>query len=255
MKRTLPILLLISATIASAQTTKEIQNPMLSNAMSFLGTKYVAHRLDQDDEEKLVIDTEAVDCLTLVEYVLAKSLNSSFAPTIQKIRYRDGIIDGYTSRLHYTSEWIENNIKNGYLTDVTAIHSPVTLQLNLSYMSTHPQAYKQLANSNENVSRIATHEKTLTGRNVYWLPKDQLPDAGLSWIQEGDIIAIVTNIKGLDIAHLGFAVRKDGNLHLLHASSTLGKVVISEQSISQMLQQHKSWSGIRIFRLGTGTLR
>ena len=87
---------------------------------SYLGTKYVANTLDQDGEESLVIRTDAVDCLTFVEYTLAQALGSSFADNLQKIRYRDGIINGYPSRLHYTSEWIENGIRHGFLTDITA---------------------------------------------------------------------------------------------------------------------------------------
>ena len=39
----------------------------------------------------------------------------------------------------------------------------------------------------------------------------------------GDIIAITTKMPGLDIAHVGIAEYKEGKLHLLHASSTLGK--------------------------------
>ena len=61
--------------------------------------------LDRDGEEELVIRTDAVDCLTFVEYTLAQALGSSFTENLQKIRYRDGIIDGYPSRLHYTSDW------------------------------------------------------------------------------------------------------------------------------------------------------
>ena len=253
MKRTLSILLLFVTITTLAQTTKDTQNPMLSHAMSFLGIKYVAHRLDQCKEETLITDTGAVDCLTLVEYVLAKSLNSPFEPTVQKIRYRNGKINGYSSRLHYTSEWIENNLKNGYLTDVTAAHSAETLKLDLSYMSTHPQAYQQLADFPQNISQIKVYEKALTGKTVHWLPVNKLPDFGLTWIQDGDIIAIVTNLKGLDITHLGFAIRRNGNLHLLHASSTLGKVVISEQPIRNMIEQNKLWTGIRVLRLKTDT--
>ena len=75
---------------------------MLRIGKSYLGTKYVANTLDQDGEESLVIRTDAVDCLTFVEYTLAQALGSSFADNLQKIRYRDGIINGYPSRLHYT---------------------------------------------------------------------------------------------------------------------------------------------------------
>ena len=67
--------------------------PMLRIGKSYLGTKYVANTLDQGTEETLVIAPQTVDCLTFVEYTLAQALGSSFADNLQKIRYRDGIID------------------------------------------------------------------------------------------------------------------------------------------------------------------
>ena len=172
-----------------------------------------------------------MDCLTFVEYTLAQALGSSFTENLQKIRYRDGIIDGYPSRLHYTSDWIENGIRQGFLTDVTAENSVQTLQLSLSYMSAHPKLYKKLANSPENVTRMTEYEKAL------------------SWIMDGDIIAITTKLPGLDIAHVGIAQYIKGKLHLLHASSTLGKVVVSDKPLNHMLNNNKSWTGIRVVRM------
>lgn len=253
-------------------------SPVLKIATSYLGTPYVANTLEKDGEENLLINLKEVDCLTLVEYTLAQALcfNSSsqekepsnslkkdsssvdsssdvslFAHNLQKIRYRNGIINGYPSRLHYTSDWIDNGIRQGFLQDITAEHSPNTLPLSLSYMSTHPQLYKKLADSPENVARMAEQEKAITGKVVHWLPKSKLPEAGLPWIKDGDIIAITTKLPGLDIAHMGIAKYVDGNLHLLHASSTLGKVVISDEPLNHILNNKKSWTGIRVVRMSS----
>lgn len=230
---------------------KEVSHlqPMIRIGKSYLGTKYVANTLDESPEEKLVIQPQKVDCLTFVEYVLAQALSSDITRNLQNIRYRDGIIDGYPSRLHYTSDWIENGVRHGYLEDITAENSSYINKLSLSFMSTHPELYKQLANSPENVKRIAECEKALTGKTVHILPKNKLPDKGLPWIEDGDIIAITTSLPGLDIAHVGIANYISGNLHLLHASSSLGKVVISEKPLRNMLDNHKSWTGIRVVRM------
>lgn len=253
-------------------------NPVLKIATSYLGTPYVANTLEKDGEESLIINLKEVDCLTLVEYTLAQALCfnfssqekepsnslkkdsssvdsssdvSPFAHNLQKIRYRNGIINGYPSRLHYTSDWIDNGIRQGFLQDITAEHSPNTLTLSLSYMSTHPQLYKKLADSPENVARMAEQEKAITGKVVHWLPKNKLPEVGLPWIKDGDIIAITTKLRGLDIAHMGIAKHVDGNLHLLHASSTLGKVVISDEPLNHLLNNKKSWTGIRVVRMSS----
>ena len=96
---------------------------------------------------------------------------------------------------------------------------------------------------------MTEYEKALSGKIVHWLPKSELPENGLSWIMDGDIIAITTKLPGLDIAHVGIAQYIKGKLHLLHASSTLGKVVISDDPLNHMLNNNKSWTGIRVVRM------
>ena len=60
-----------------AELTPQDSRTMLQIGKSYLGTKYVANTLDRDGEEELVIRTDAVDCLTFVEYTLAQALGSS----------------------------------------------------------------------------------------------------------------------------------------------------------------------------------
>lgn len=243
------------ATSASAQGGKE----MLSNGMKYLDLPYVAHTLEADGPEELIINCDEVDCTTLVEYVLAETLapkqadgdilESDFANKLQKIRYRNGNIDGYTSRLHYIADWIDNGVRNGFLQDITETMSPDTEQLAISYMSSHPQQYKQLANSPENIAQMKEIEQSLSGKTIHYLPKSKVPASGLHWIQDGDIIAITTNIPGLDVAHMGIAFYADDKLLLLHASSTEKKVMVSQVPLSRMLKDNKKWTGIRVLRM------
>lgn len=232
---------------------------MLSNGIKYLDVPYVAHTLEADGAEELIINCDEVDCTTLVEYVLAETLTpkmadgdvseTAFAENLQKIRYRDGKIDGYTSRLHYIADWINNGVRNHFLMDVTAAMSPDTQKLSLSYMSSNPQQYKQLANSPENVARMKKIEQALSGKEVHYLPKEKLPANGLPWIKDGDIIAITTNTPGLDVTHMGIAFYADGKLTLLHASSAEKKVVVSKVTLSQMLKDNEKWTGIRVLRM------
>jgi len=57
-------------TSVSAQGGKD----MLSNGIKYLDVPYVAHTLEADGPEELVINCDEVDCTTLVEYVLAETL-------------------------------------------------------------------------------------------------------------------------------------------------------------------------------------
>ena len=161
MRRLLSIIISLITVMAFAQqpveSTSNESDPMLRIGKSYLGTRYVANTLDRNEVEQLVINTKEVDCLTFVEYTLAQALGSSFADNLQRIRYRDGIINGYPSRLHYTSDWIDNGLRNGFLTDVTARNSSRTTKLSLSYMSTHPKQYKNC---------ILVAEKRITGKRI-----------------------------------------------------------------------------------------
>ena len=204
-----------------------IETKMVSHALSFLDVPYVANTLEMDGEEELVINCDEVDCTTFVEYVMALAKTpeqangdiseTAFAENLTKIRYRNGKIDGYTSRLHY--------------------------------MTTHPSNYKQLANSPENVATMKKIENSLTGSEYHFLPKEKLGHNGNLWIKNGDIICFTTNIAGLDVSHMGIAFYADSKLTLIHASSTEKKVVVSKISLAQMLQQNDNVVGIRVLRV------
>lgn len=238
---------------------QSIDTKMVSHALSFLDVPYVANTLEFDGPEELVINCDEVDCTTFVEYVMAMALSSQqangdiseteFADNLMKIRYRNGKIDGYTSRLHYVSDWINNGVRNGMLEDVTAANSPYSATLNLNHMSTHPANYKQLANSPENVATMKKIENSLTGSEYHYLPKEQLNHQGKLWIKNGDIICFCSNIDGLDVSHMGIAFYADSKLTLIHASSIEKQVVVSKISLAQMLENNSQVTGIRVLRV------
>ncbi|MCD8030346.1 MAG: DUF1460 domain-containing protein [Bacteroides sp.] len=228
-----------------------------ANALKFLNTPYVAHTLEQEPEQ-LIIRCNEVDCIILVEYVMALTLSgetdcrahtATFVDRLRQIRYRNGEINGYASRLHYVAEWIENGVKAGFIKDITAAHNPHTQTLRLNFMSTHPESYRQLRNNPDETARMAETEKRLSGQVIHWLPKEELPDQGLPWIQDGDILALTTQVDGLDVSHMGIAVYIGDELRLLHASSQKGKVVIEDVPLRQTLANNKGWTGIRVLRL------
>lgn len=241
---------------ANAQTLSDV---MLTNAVSFLDVPYQAGTLEVNaPDEDLVINCDELDCVTLIEYAAAMSLTPKdengdidemeFASNVQKLRYRDGQIEGYTSRLHYMTEWVENAVKAGLLEDVTAANSQFKQTVALNYMTTHSNLYPQLSNG-DNLSKMKQIEQNLSGRQVSYIPKNTLPNEGFNWIKDGDIILITSAINGLDVAHCGVAFNISGKLTLLHASSESNKVVVSKYSVKYLLDQNDSWSGIRVLRL------
>ena len=230
-------------------------------ARKFIGRPYVAHTLEVLDNEKLIVNTTQLDCTTLVENVAAMTICArkrlctfnDFAEVLRSLRYRNGQLDGYTSRLHYFSDWIDNKEEMGLTTCIQTEQPPFTAiqKLNTDYMSTHSQSYKALAAHPEYVHEIRQTEKALTGKTYRYIPKGSVTNTQLmrKTVKDGDIIAITCNKKGLDIAHLGFAVWRNDGLHLLNASMIHKKVVEEPLTLYKYLQRHPSHTGIRIIRI------
>ena len=225
-------------------------------AKSLLGVSYVANTLDETDEEALVVYLDKVDCTTFVETVLALSLTDkngksdfgSYKQALQCIRYRNGKQAGYASRLHYFSDWIKDNEQKGIVHERTGeLRLAVSQVLNLDFMSTHPDNYRQLKNNPSIISQMIEIEGRWKNVPVSYLPKSCLNVSPEELdIRNGDIIAITTNIKGLDVVHTGFACWMDGKLHLLHASSVMKKVILDPQSLFDYSKNKKAHTGVRV---------
>ena len=222
---------------------------------SFLGTPYMEKTLEVGDTETLVVNFGGLDCTTFVENVLAFSLMlqnqqttfESFTENLETVRYRNGKLDGYPSRLHYFTEWIRNNEKKGLVKDITAELGGVELEKPINFMGTHRNLYPFLA-SDENFEAMLTVEKELAKEELCYLPQNRI-ESKEHLIKSGDILALATSIKGLDVTHTGIAIHQpDGRLHLLHASSKNGEVEISELPLADYLKNIKSNIGIIVAR-------
>lgn len=230
----------------------------LAIADRFIGCEYVAGTLENGNEEPLFVSTEKLDCSTFVELVTAIVITiesgdkdfCSFCRNLEKIRYRDGIRNGYESRLHYTTWWIEDNISKGTITEFTENCSHKFRTLNLCFMSKHPDSYPMLKNDIRMQKRIEELEKPFRGISSSYIPKESLNDKeNIKHIKNGDIIALVTTVAGLDIAHVGFAYWEEGNLHLLHASSAKSKVIKDPLTLYEYQKNKKKQIGIKVLRI------
>lgn len=228
-------------------------------ARLMMGIPYVSGTLDMGECEELVVHTDCADCTTFVETVLALAMADAsgcrtydgFKSALLSLRYRDGVMNGYASRLHYFSDWIADNSRRGYIVESTA-QSTVTrsMTLNLDFMSTHLDSYAPLRRDSSLVALIACTEASWKNVQVPFIPKEFLHLSSSSLgIRNGDVLAITTGIKGLDVVHVGFAFWRGNRLHLLHASSMAGKVVEEDRSLFEYSRTKKSHTGVRIIRL------
>ena len=227
-------------------------------AKKMLGVPYVAGTLDGNDEEQLVVHVDQLDCTTFVETVLALSIADKraarsfdgFKKALTDVRYRDGVLDGYASRLHYFSDWIRNNERMGFIKECTSETAcSQSKELWLDFMTTHVDSYLPMKKNPALVEVMAAQEKNWQGTVVSYIPKEKLNLSPEELkIKDGDILAMVTNIKGLDIVHVGFAFWKDNQLHLLHASSVAKKVIEDPQTQYESSKKTKAHIGVRAIR-------
>jgi len=223
--------------------------------MYFLNTPYVAHTLELSQEEKLVVNLREFDCTTFVEscFALARTIHmgknfDTYCAELEKMRYRDGIKTDYPSRNHYFTEWIRDNEQLGLVKDMTQEIGGVPLKVKVNFMSTHPDKYMQLANNPDFVQRMAPIEKEISARNYFYISKENLPQVEKG-IKTGDIIAITTNMDGLDISHVGYAIWQNGKLHFMHASSAGKKVMISDKTLFEYLSDITHHTGVMVVRI------
>lgn len=221
----------------------------------FLGTAYEARTLEVPGDEKLVVHLQGLDCTTFLEnvVVMARLVRmdqcefEDFISELEHLRYRDGELTAYDARLHYFTDWLANNEEKGILEDITEEIGGDLYDKKIDFMSTHRSAYPALVND-AFYQTIQDVEQELNQKSRHYIPKAKL--AGLEEnIQDGDLIAITTSIGGLDVSHTGMAIRENGRIHLLHASSNSQKVEVSSKPLADYLVGNKRQSGVMVARL------
>lgn len=226
-------------------------------AKELLGTPYVAHTLE-GEKEYLTINIDELDCTTFIETLFALTRSAldnnlswrDYAKNLESIRYRNGEMGDYSTRLHYISDWIANNTYRGNVTEATGSIDGVRYEIkNINYMTANRDKYPQLSNE-EIYNKIKNVE---IGYRMHRYPyiksswvSDKKTTAGL---KSGDIIALLTKIDGLDVSHMAIIVKEGNTFHMLHASSKEKKVVIEKDEFKETLRRNRQWSGIRVIRI------
>ncbi len=236
---------------------KPINEVIVEIGKSFLGTEYIAHTLENDGDEQLVINLTGLDCTTFLETSLAfarcikkgKTGFDDYQDELTFVRYRDGKIDKYPSRLHYFSDWIFNNQQKGIVKDITGEIGGKKIKFSVDFMSENPKYYKQLKENPEFIPAIIKQEKEINSRNYFYIPEDDIENVE-SNIKTGDLIALTTSDKGSDIGHVGIAIKKDnGRIHFMHAPLVGSKVQITETPLSDYVKKIKKHTGIIVLRV------
>ena len=210
---------------------------MQTIGLHFRGRPYLTGTLDVPSSETLVVRFDGFDCVTFIETTLAlarsaraaDSTYSGFAYRLAQQRYRDGGPVSYCGRLHYFTEWLSNNAERGLVRRLGDELEGRPLRDTINFMSTHRSAYPRLASSDSIFACIQAVEERLQTQQrrnpVRYVPQDSIR-AVYDQLRAGDIVAFVSPIDGLDVAHTGLVYApRNGGRGLLHASLSGGVVV------------------------------
>lgn len=204
-------------------------------ARQFLGSTYEAGLLETFEKEQLFISFKKFDCVLFVETVLAITRNMTlndrgyrtFTKHLQEQRYINGFIDGYCSRLHYFSDWINDNQKRGSVKNITAELGGIKFDKKIDFMSQNKIYYPKLVTNKNNYQCIVEREKKINKRVLTYITNYKVKQI-YSQLKPGDIISVATNIDGLDVTHTGLIYKtREGNIGFIHASPA-GKVTLAK---------------------------
>lgn len=223
------------ANLSAAETDPDQRIQFLSEAAR--GTPYLIFCLGEGpsgliDKDPLM-DLARVDCMTFCEQTLAMAVSRTyqdFFQNLQKIRYRDGIID-FKMRNHYTiADWLPNNA--WLLEDATElIGGPLCRSMTktidrLKFFRTMGCA---------DLSGIPS-ARSMT---VRYIPKEDLLDAE-EHLRGGEIVSMISHREGIFSSHMALIARdRQGGTIFRHASRSAGEVV--DESFAEYVRKIQEW--------------
>lgn len=207
------------------------------------------------EPEILRVELGSFQCVSLVESSLSVARcifvgtpdGPCFLREIEEWRYRNGVLDGGGSRMHYFSEWILDNARRGRLRDITTEVGGKESTYPFFYMSTHAALYPFLS-APEELGAIKALEARLSALPVSIIDRNAVAHAQRK-LSTGDVIAVIGNKPGLLVSHTGFILRdSDGVTHLLHASSHNKRVMVTRGDIANYIVRWPERLGLMVTR-------
>lgn len=200
----------------------------------FLDTPYKSDTLigSSTQPEKLVVNLNAVDCFTLIDYVLALSQSNTlddFIENLIRVRYIDGKIS-FFNRKHFFSDWYYISPKNA---------KEITKKISPNYVT----VFKRLNQKPDGTEYLAGIGAI--PRNINYIPSASVNNEVISKLKTGDFIGIYTDKAGLDASHVGILIKKGNQVYFRNASSLKKNRKVVD---SPFLEYIKNKPGIMVLR-------
>jgi hypothetical protein len=197
---------LVREMIADIRSIRPIGLRVETISRRFLGVPYLDNPLGGSmlSHESLTASLDAFDCVTYVESILALALASrpeDFPDNLRCIRYRDGNVD-WRARNHYMTTWIRNNVRSGFVRNLTQGVGLVERSRKLNIVE-------------------GLTGKTVRVRSIR--KRDFL--RRVSGASSGDLVFFASTRRNLDVFHCGILIRSGERTLLRHAARSRGRVL------------------------------
>jgi hypothetical protein len=199
----------------------------LADAVSrqFVGKPYAANTLvgSATQPEELVVDVEAVDCFTYVDYVEALKRaddREEFIDRLIDVRYKDGVV-GFRNRKHFFTDWAA--VTPAVATDVTA-----GLGADATTVAKHLNRRDDGGVYLPGLPEVA--------RQVTFIPSAEVDDTVVRGLRTGDYIGAYADDDGLDVTHVGIFVETPAGPVIRNASSLRANNKVVDSPLSEYVR-------------------
>jgi hypothetical protein len=205
--------------------------------------------------EVVNLRVDAFECVSFVESSLAVArcvwmqtpTASCFGQEIVTIRYRDGRIDGFPSRLHYFEDWLGDNARRGHMALLSKELGGQAITRHTAYMTDHQGIFPALKDATI-YKRIAAMEHRLSTSPQFIVMREMI-GAIEPRLMDGDIIAVTTRRSDILVRHAGLVqLGANRQVHLLHASSAHHRVTRTKETLAEYINRRPEREGILIAR-------
>ena len=192
-------------------------------------------------ENKPLVYLDSLDCVTFVEHALALALapsEDSIFVQLQRIRYRNGVID-YTTRKHYM---LDDWVGEGVFAKVIPMEGDTVITRTMPKM--------EFFKSKKIPYKVDGKPAADTPMEIRYLPLDK----AIAWARnpyqgENKVvgIAFIGKSDKIDATHTGFVLFRKGEIPKLRHASSLKKKTVEQPLAEYLVSRKGKLPGITLF--------
>lgn len=175
-----------------------------------------------------------------------------YGDALVSVSRRRGVDKGFSSRMIYGADWVNDNVYRGNLTDLTERYSASNIfkTKSLDGVTFNRSRYRALADS-ATYEAVRMVEMGFRSHKIPHLKKETINKKEiLGDMRDGDILMLLGSDPRFDIYDMGVVVLRADGPHIIHVSETEGKVVEEPEPLPRWFKrENQHFYGYRWLRV------